>query len=457
MDIMDTTNMDLRACKTCGVSKSLDCFEMTTKTSRRKECKPCYASKKKERAKVAAQGHDRDTTPKPEACAKCARGYPEVDFKWRSDVKQGGWRSECNACYNAKGYCEEYRKREREKDEEGYLARNAASHLAWAHKNPDKVKEQQVITATEPGRRIKQIKTSAVQRGIAFAEEDTVVMSAKLSCPCHFCKFIPAPGEPLNGLDRVDASQGYTDANTVPCCPTCNAMKCVMHADEFVTNIRAIVAHCRIEPCTDGDRCRLRPFAGTADRREAEAMDKDTRALDEELKIKLWSSPCYLCGRGPSFGIDRVDSSKGYVPNNVQPCCSTYCNYMKKDLDLGDFKRHVAYVYGHTKEWVLGDITDVPLTTNSGQERSIVAAVDANGADIMLFPSMDKAASIAGVTSQAILQALDDPGSSCVGHAWKRSTPRAFKMQHAMADAAAQLFIELRRARQIKTNGGCKV
>jgi hypothetical protein len=72
--------------------------------------------------------------------------------------------------------------------------------------------------------------------------------------------------------------------------------------------------------------------------------------------IQLCKSDCYYCGTGPSHditryrykgdihydttiftnGIDRIDSSKGYVSDNCVPCCSV-CNRAKRDMQLQDF------------------------------------------------------------------------------------------------------------------------
>lgn len=43
-------------------------------------------------------------------------------------------------------------------------------------------------------------------------------------------------------------------------------------------------------------------------------------------------------------GIDRVDSSEGYYPDNCVPCC-TYCNRAKSDLSYEEFKKHIQKVY----------------------------------------------------------------------------------------------------------------
>lgn len=70
---------------------------------------------------------------------------------------------------------------------------------------------------------------------------------------------------------------------------------------------------------------------------------------------------CTYCGRPPSSekktnrinngtfvynGVDRVDNSRGYHPDNVTTCCKT-CNYMKRDMDHGEFLAHVRAIVAH--------------------------------------------------------------------------------------------------------------
>lgn len=43
-------------------------------------------------------------------------------------------------------------------------------------------------------------------------------------------------------------------------------------------------------------------------------------------------------------GIDRVDSGKGYIINNVVPCCK-YCNMAKGEMSREDFLKWVKKVY----------------------------------------------------------------------------------------------------------------
>ena len=80
--------------------------------------------------------------------------------------------------------------------------------------------------------------------------------------------------------------------------------------------------------------------------------------LSYEEACTLYKGNCAYCGKPPSNtvkvnvekfgvkynGIDRIDSSKGYVENNVAPCCYT-CNRFKSDLALPDFLEHVENIY----------------------------------------------------------------------------------------------------------------
>ncbi|MDQ1146594.1 hypothetical protein QE429_003421 [Bacillus sp. SORGH_AS 510] len=85
---------------------------------------------------------------------------------------------------------------------------------------------------------------------------------------------------------------------------------------------------------------------------------------------KLIMEPCYYCGLSKSNvtydkdykkkkvkdvrtdfvlyhnGIDRIDSSKGYVNGNVVPCCK-YCNMAKGDRMNDEFFDWVEKVYNH--------------------------------------------------------------------------------------------------------------
>lgn len=67
--------------------------------------------------------------------------------------------------------------------------------------------------------------------------------------------------------------------------------------------------------------------------------------------------PCVYCGQSDSKrirgnetvkinGIDRIDSSKGYIMGNIQSCCFT-CNMMKGEMIEKVFFEHVVRIYSY--------------------------------------------------------------------------------------------------------------
>lgn len=83
-------------------------------------------------------------------------------------------------------------------------------------------------------------------------------------------------------------------------------------------------------------------------------------SLSLERFRELTSSNCFYCGRKPETvsksksshseylynGLDRVDSSKGYVEENIVPCCWA-CNKMKLDHNQTEFKNHIIAIHNH--------------------------------------------------------------------------------------------------------------
>ncbi len=85
-----------------------------------------------------------------------------------------------------------------------------------------------------------------------------------------------------------------------------------------------------------------------------------TFSLSKDEAHQLFESDCWYCGEPPSAlkrlkksltgythnGIDRVDSSLGYVTGNVVSCCRI-CNYAKRQLSVVDFLAWVERVHAH--------------------------------------------------------------------------------------------------------------
>lgn len=84
--------------------------------------------------------------------------------------------------------------------------------------------------------------------------------------------------------------------------------------------------------------------------------------LTNEEMIFLFQSNCYYCGTEPIFefkkkgsngaykynGIDRLDSDRGYMLDNVVSCCSK-CNYIKNKFHHDNFVSWIEKVYLNLK------------------------------------------------------------------------------------------------------------
>ena len=66
--------------------------------------------------------------------------------------------------------------------------------------------------------------------------------------------------------------------------------------------------------------------------------------LTEDQFFNTISQPCYYCGKNNSNGVDRLDSSNGYVIDNILPCCGM-CNKMKYTHTIDEFISQVKRIY----------------------------------------------------------------------------------------------------------------
>jgi 5-methylcytosine-specific restriction endonuclease McrA len=68
--------------------------------------------------------------------------------------------------------------------------------------------------------------------------------------------------------------------------------------------------------------------------------------IPKEAYAQLINKACHYCGlplNPTGTGLDRVDSLKGYVLENVVPCCGR-CNQMKNNLSTDDFFKHLGII-----------------------------------------------------------------------------------------------------------------
>ena len=122
--------------------------------------------------------------------------------------------------------------------------------------------------------------------------------------------------------------------------------------------------NCHVRACSKGclNTDKYPETAITQIEQQCKASAK-VRELEYELARedveRLSKLNCAYCGSPPSnviktsrtkkeklkySGIDRIDPSKGYLPDNVNPCCIT-CNVAKSDMSLSDFHSWISKVY----------------------------------------------------------------------------------------------------------------
>jgi len=84
-------------------------------------------------------------------------------------------------------------------------------------------------------------------------------------------------------------------------------------------------------------------------RRNASVAGREWVLSDKDVE-RLVSSPCFYCGFSSGLiGLDRVDSNKGYILDNVVPCCKI-CNLAKNDMSTTAFADWIHRVHEHCKK-----------------------------------------------------------------------------------------------------------
>jgi len=93
-------------------------------------------------------------------------------------------------------------------------------------------------------------------------------------------------------------------------------------------------------------------YSCTKSRAKKRGLDFDITLNEYEVLV---SKKCFYCGQElGKYGIalDRVDNSKGYIFENVVPCCSI-CNVIKMDFSLETLLSHITLIYNRYKSGYL--------------------------------------------------------------------------------------------------------
>lgn len=163
----------------------------------------------------------------------------------------------------------------------------------------------------------------------------------------------------FNGIDRTDNNLGYIVSNTRPCCYVCNKMKLANSHDDFMLHTRKIEFFNRKNPLSQNEFLNTSTLSLIEKPQLLSIYKCGAKRRNREWKLNndyfnfLTSQICYFCGQLPEKhiklnyhynGIDRLDSTLGYSPNNVVPCC-TKCNRMKWDVHYSTFLNQVHRIF----------------------------------------------------------------------------------------------------------------
>ena len=216
------------------------------------------------------------------------------------------------------------------------------------------VKNETNRNTTEPIiKKLSDYKKSSQNRKIEWNltdEQATKIMQSK----CNYCDKIVV----LNGIDRIDSDKNYIIENCVPCCKYCNIMKNTYTTEKFMKIVKYLLAiNLYISEIPDENDKNLFEFSqnGLYVKFKCDAEQKNkNNELTEKMYNFIINQPCHYCKNSQSAntgcvgarGIDRIDSSTGYIIGNVVPCCKT-CNYFKNDLTTENFFEHLKSIYNY--------------------------------------------------------------------------------------------------------------
>lgn len=80
------------------------------------------------------------------------------------------------------------------------------------------------------------------------------------------------------------------------------------------------------------------------------------RGIDFNLSfdyfLTFWNKPCHYCGsKINGIGLDRINNKKGYIVNNVVPCCIV-CNKMKSIKTIKEFIKHCKKIINYYEKTI---------------------------------------------------------------------------------------------------------
>ena len=216
----------------------------------------------------------------------------------------------------------------------------------------DYIRDRETSKAnTREGKYLKIIANAEERKRIVEMTKDEIMNMTDL--PCVYCGKETIDGVKRNGIDRMDNSVGYTLSNCAPCCEICNYMKQSLDPHTFVERCAQIsTGHDGIglvtEYWVDTN------FMSFAKYKAKVIREGGSFELTKEEYEYLRQQTCIYCRRPTTEthhnGIDRIDSSIGYIRSNCVTCCGG-CNIAKGKKTPGEFIDQCKIIAGRKHDF----------------------------------------------------------------------------------------------------------
>lgn len=213
----------------------------------------------------------------------------------------------------------------------------------------------------------KKVKCACICGNIRFVSLEKLLNGRSKGCGClQFAKIEKNKQEALSLLETTVSTYRVLSISTRRAKGVRLVCKCIVCGKDLEISLKKLrkldkTFHKSDSHCSCHRKPKQRVYINLLYRRSKGGSKK--RLLEflltrEEFEI-LIDQPCYYCGVPPSEpsdpaivlfekrahnGVDRKDSSKGYISNNCVPCCKD-CNYAKHSKTEREFGSYIERVY----------------------------------------------------------------------------------------------------------------
>jgi len=319
----DGTEIRLRICSACFKDKPETEYKPERGTGLTKTCRDC-----RDQQKILDSRRDKEHRNEVARKNEAKPERKEVKREWAENNPEKVALITLN-----------YRAKQLETNQEGYLSRNAENMKKWRERNPEKVEEIAIKQSKDPRKKYQTIKYNAMLRNYKFeiSYDDYLKIA---NSPCYYCGDTNDSG--FNGIDRITQTDDYVLESVVSCCSICNYMKGCLSKDVYLCRIEHILAYNKIRDIP----IKIESYDLFPNHKSVSYNDYKNRANKKNLTFELTldefnsyiHNDCYICGKKfeegiHTNGIDRIDNNEGYILSNIASCCSE-CNYMKKHFSF---------------------------------------------------------------------------------------------------------------------------